>query len=409
LEINKVYNYDCIEGLRLMEDESVDCCVTSPPYWGLRDYGTAEWVGGNPDCPHKRETKKSDKTITGYKNFDDMMGVGDSIYKSVCPLCGAVRVDRQIGLEETPEQYVEKLVMIFREVKRVMKKEGTLWLNLGDSYWGGGWRGSCISEYSGDIQKNHKGTHCGDTMPNAKGNYKDIKNKDLVGIPWMVAFALRADGWYLRQDIIWSKPNPMPESVTDRCTKSHEYIFLLSKSQHYYFNAESIAEPVAEPVSESTTNRLEQNIELQNGSDRVPGKTNGNMKAVVPRYGGKKYTENPDIFNRTKSGNAYDYRPMRNKRDVWVVTTKPFKESHFATFPEELITPCILAGCPKEGVVLDPFMGAGTTALVALRNRRNYIGFELNPEYCELIERRLEQNRVGWGQLGISDIFSEEQ
>ena len=379
LEINKVYNYDCIEGLRLMEDESVDCCVTSPPYWGLRDYGTAEWVGGNPDCPHRRETKKSDKTITGHKNFDDMMGVGDAIYKSVCPLCGAVRVDRQIGLEETPEQNVEKLVMIFREVKRVMKKEGTLWLNLGDSYWGGGWRGSCISEYSGDIQKNHKGTHCGDTMPNAKGNYKDIKNKDLVGIPWMVAFALRADGWYLRQDIIWHKPNPMPESVTDRCTKSHEYIFLLSKSPKYYFDNEAIKEDAVTEV----------NTEI--------------------RFGGNKYGDNESSKFQTYSGNVYNPTGKRNKRDVWSVNLKPFKESHFATFPEELITPCILAGCPKEGVVLDPFMGAGTTALVALRNRRNYIGYELNPEYCELIERRLEQNRVGWGQLGISDIFGEEQ
>lgn len=356
LEINKVYNCDCIEGLRLMEDESVDCCVTSPPYWGLRDYG----------------------------------------------------IDGQIGLEETPEQYVEKLVVLFREVKRVLKKEGTLWLNLGDSYCGGGFGNSKDRDYDLGKQGTNKGTADYDTRKKLgalKAKINGLKTKDLVGIPWMVAFALRADGWYLRQDIIWSKPNPMPESVTDRCTKSHEYIFLLSKSQHYYFNAESIAEPVAE----SATNRLEQNIELQNGSDRVPGKTNGNMKAVVPRYGGKKYTENPDIFNRTKSGNAYDYRPMRNKRDVWVVTTKPFKESHFATFPEDLITPCILAGCPKEGVVLDPFMGAGTTALVALRNRRNYIGYELNPEYCELIERRLEQNRVGWGQLGISDIFGEEQ
>lgn len=374
LEINKVYNYDCIEGLRLMEDESVDCCVTSPPYWGLRDYGTADWVGGKPDCPHRRETKKSDKTITGHKNFDDMMGVGDAIYKSVCPLCGAVRVDRQIGLEETPEQYVEKLVMIFREVKRVMKKEGTLWLNLGDSYWGGGWRGSCISEYSGDIQKNHKGTHCGDTMPNAKGNYKDIKNKDLVGIPWMVAFALRADGWYLRQDIIWHKPNPMPESVTDRCTKSHEYIFLLSKSPKYYFDNEAIKEDAVTEVDTEI------------------------------RFGGNKYGDNKSSKFQTYSGNVYNPTGKRNKRDVWTVNLKPFKESHFATFPEELITPCILAGSRENGVVLDPFMGAGTTALVSLKNNRQFIGFELNDEYCKLAEKRLEQNRVIWGQVGMADL-----
>lgn len=377
LEINKVYNYDCIEGLRLMEDESVDCCVTSPPYWGLRDYGTAEWIGGNPDCPHRRETKKSDKTITGHKNFDDMMGVGDSIYKSVCPLCGAVRIDEQIGLEETPEQYVEKLVQVFHEVKRALKKDGTLWLNLGDSYNGSG-KGGSNPEYQvkhtefGRLSKEK--SRFG--MPT---NVTGLKPKDLVGIPWMVAFALRADGWYLRQDIIWSKPNPMPESVTDRCTKSHEYIFLLSKSPKYYFDNEAIKEDAITEV----------NTEI--------------------RFGGNKYGDNESSKFQTYSGNVYNPTGKRNKRDVWAVNLKPFKESHFATFPEELITPCILAGCPKEGVVLDPFMGAGTTALVALRNRRNYIGYELNPEYCELIERRLEQNRVGWGQLGISDIFGEEQ
>ena len=381
MEINKVYNYDCIEGLRLMEDESVDCCVTSPPYWGLRDYGTAEWVGGKPDCPHRRETKK-----TGHKNFDDMMGVRDSIYKSVCPLCGAVRVDRQIGLEETPEQYVEKLVMIFREVKRVMKKEGTLWLNLGDSYWGGGWRGSCISEYSGDIQKNHKGTHCGDTMPNAKGNYKDIKNKDLVGIPWMVAFALRADGWYLRQDIIWHKPNCMPESVKDRCTKAHEYIFLLTKSGRYYYDADAIREP----------------------HSSTPWGKGENGSIGKPNVGwlGQNASDKSGWW---LSGRAGNHPRGRNKRTVWSIPTRPFKGAHFAVFPPDLIEPCILAGCPEGGIVLDPFMGSGTTGMVAAMYQRNFIGFELNPEYCKMAERRLEQNRVGWGQLGISDLFSEEQ
>ena len=375
LEINKIHNCDCMEGLKNLPDESMDCCVTSPPYWGLRDYGTADWVGGEPDCTHRRETKKSDKTITGHKNFDDMMGVGDAIYKSVCPLCGAVRVDRQIGLEETPEQYVEKLVMIFREVKRVLKKEGTLWLNLGDSY-NANYRGGGVENCS-DFQKANKGTL--DFMATKKKELKNIKPKDLVGIPWMVAFALRADGWYLRQDIIWHKPNPMPESVTDRCTKSHEYIFLLSKSPKYYFDNEAIKEDAVTEVDTEI------------------------------RFGGNKYGDNKSSKFQTYSGNVYNPTGKRNKRDVWAVNLKPFKESHFATFPEELITPCILAGCPKEGVVLDPFMGAGTTALVALRNRRNYIGFELNPEYCELIERRLEQNRIGWGQLGISDLFSEER
>lgn len=323
METNKIHNCDCMEGLKNLPDESMDCCVTSPPYWGLRDYG----------------------------------------------------VNGQIGLEETPEEYVDKLVLLFREVKRVLREDGTLWLNLGDSYWGGGWRGSCLNEHSGDMQKNHKGTHCGETMPNAKGNYKDIKNKDLVGIPWLVAFALRADGWYLRQDIIWHKPNPMPESVTDRCTKSHEYIFLLSKSQHYYFNAEAIKE---KSIAESGT----------------AGKWNGNRDLNLPH--------GQTRFAKPNLGGSVD--GFRNKRDVWVVTTKPFKESHFATFPEELITPCILAGSRENGVVLDPFMGAGTTALVSLKNNRQFIGFELNDEYCKLAEKRLEQNRVIWGQVGMADL-----
>ena len=314
---------NCINGLKQMDSESVNCCVTSPPYWGLRDYG----------------------------------------------------VDGQLGLEATPEEFVLKLVEIFREVKRVLKDDGTLWLNLGDSYAGSG---------KGIGPDHGKGVFTDNNISKTNWKAVNLKSKDLVGIPWMVAFALRADGWYLRQDIIWAKTNPMPESVTDRCTKNHEYIFLFSKSPHYYYDAEAIAEP----VTGSTMKRLSQNIKDQSGSERVPGKTNGNMKAAAPRYGGKKYSENPEVFNRTKSGNAYEYRPMRNKRSVWTVSTQPFKEAHFATYPPKLIEPCILAGCPKDGIVLDPFMGSGTTAMVAGQLQRNYIGFELNPEYVEIAEKR---------------------
>jgi len=323
LELNKIYNGNCLDVLKTFPDNSIDCCITSPPYWGLRDYG----------------------------------------------------VDGQLGLEKTPEEYVAHMVEVFREVKRVLKPEGTLWLNLGDSYSGGG-RGSGYS----DKQDSNKGTIGMPRSIIADG----LKPKDLVGIPWMVAFALRSDGWYLRQDIIWAKPNPMPESVTDRCTKSHEYIFLMAKSQKYYYDNEAIKET----VSDSTVLRLSQDIDSQHGSDRVPGKTNGNMKAV--RYGGNKYTNDPSVFNRTKSGNAYDFREKRNKRSVWTVTTKPFKESHFATFPEDLITPCVLAGCPKSGIILDPFMGAGTTGLVSVKYERNFIGIELNPEYIKMAEERIE-------------------
>ncbi len=335
LELNKIYNMDCLEGLKQLDNESVHCCVTSPPYWGLRDYG----------------------------------------------------VPGQIGLESTLEGYVVKMVEVFREVKRVLRDDGTLFLNLGDSYFGSGkGRNADGTHSAGAKQSTNTGSIAGKL--NKLKACEGLKPKDLVGIPWMVAFALRADGWYLRQDIIWAKPNPMPESVTDRCTKSHEYIFLLSKLPKYYYDAESIAEP----TTESTIKRLNQDIENQSGSERVPGKTNGNMKAAAPRYGGKKYTENPDVFNRTKSGNAYEFRALRNKRSVWTVATQPFKESHFATFPPKLIEPCILAGCPKDGIVVDPFMGSGTTGMVAKANQRNYIGFELNPVYIDIAEKHRTSN-----------------
>lgn len=320
---------DALSVLKTIADESINCCVTSPPYYNLRDYG----------------------------------------------------VDGQIGLEKTPEEYIQKLVEIFREVRRVLKKDGTLWVNIADSYAGSG-KGA--SNYPDNAKKYKQGTNKGSV-----GSYlgaivsNNFKRKDLIGIPWMLAFALRADGWYLRQDIIWQKPNPMPESVKDRCTKSHEYIFLLSKSPKYYFDGEAIAEP----VEESTIKRISQNIEYQDGS-YTPSKGNGKMKACMPRYGGKKYTENPDKFYRTKSGNAYDYRPMRNKRDVWKVVTQPYKGAHFATFPPKLIEPCVLAGCHKDGVVLDPFAGSGTTGMVARQHGRNFVLIELNNEYVKLCEER---------------------
>jgi len=284
-----------LDVLKTLESESVDCCVTSPPYWGLRDYG----------------------------------------------------VEGQLGLEKTPEEYVAKLVEVFREVKRVLKKEGTLWLNLGDSYGGSG-KGP-----AGNFKDSGERHLDGITTP-----YSDdiIKPKDLIGIPWRVAFALQADGWYLRQDIIWSKPNPMPESVTDRCTKSHEYIFLLTKSARYYYDQEAIQEKSGGYKSSGLVhkeNNKRWGTGLESTQNHVP-------------------TEN------------------RNKRSVWTITTKPFKEAHFATFPEDLVVPMIKAGCPEGGTVLDPFFGAGTTGLVAKKLFRNYIGIELNPEYVTMAERRIE-------------------
>lgn len=266
-------------------------------------------------------------------------------------------VPAEIGLEPTPDEFVAALVAVFREVRRVLRDDGTLWLNLGDRYssTSTGSLGNKVALEGGKANQD-----AALSRPDKTG-LPGIKTKDLIGIPWMVAFALRADGWYLRQDIIWHKPNPMPESVRDRCTKAHEYIFLLSKSPKYHYNHEAVKEPVAE----STVARLAQpTLAEQVGSTRVPGKTNGNMKAV---------------------GDA----EKRNRRSVWTVTTKPFKGAHFATFPPDLIAPCILAGCPEGGTVLDPFGGSGTTAGVALAYGRKAIMCELNPEYAYLMENRV--------------------
>lgn len=327
--MNTVIFADALKGLALLESNSVDTCITSPPYYGLRDYGA----------------------------------------------------NGQIGLESTPAEYIDRLVNVFREVRRVLKPDGTLWVVIADSYAGSG-KGAWKNKNG---QKEVYVLDPGSAPTKMPKTFEGIKAKDLIGVPWMLAFALRADGWYLRQDIIWHKTNPMPESVKDRCTKSHEYIFLLSKSPRYYFNAEAIAEPVAN----STKKRLTQNTDNQNGSNRVYGKNNGPMKACAPRYGGNKYTATPDIFSRTKSGNLYVPHKRRNKRDVWTVCTKGFKGAHFATYPDTLILPCVLAGSKVDGTVLDPFCGSGTTLQVAAQNGRNGIGIEINAEYEPLIKARI--------------------
>jgi len=307
--INTIINGDSLEVIKTLPDNSINCCVTSPPYWGLRDYG----------------------------------------------------VEGQFGLEKTPEEYVGKMVAVFREVRRVLKDDGTLWLNIGDSY---------ASFRDGKATPDTtRGESTGTLVP--KGSAKNrmastftgtnIKHKDLIGIPWRVAFALQADGWYLRQDIIWHKPNPMPESVTDRCTKAHEYVFLMSKSAKYYYDAEAIAE-VSAGLGETSI-----------------------------RFGGNKYGDSDDPKHQTKSGNVYTDKGTRNHRSVWTVATRPFKEAHFAVFPPDLIKPMILAGCPTGGVVLDPFVGSGTTAIVARELGRRFIGIELNPEYAGMARRRVGQ------------------
>lgn len=308
MELNKVYLGNSLEVVKSLPDESVNCVITSPPYYGLRDYG----------------------------------------------------VNGQIGLEETPEKYINTMVGLFREIRRILKQDGTLWVNLGDSY--------CVD---GD---------------------GEIKHKDLIGIPWMFAFAMRADGWYLRQDIIWSKPNPMPESVTDRCTKSHEYIFLLSKSEKYYFDHEEIQEEAVTQIDPRIGRREEYNG-IRKGQEGTGNRAFVSLK-TRPRFGGTKYGDNDDPHYNTKSGKEWEPQRdgdvvVRNKRDVWNVNVKPNKEAHFATYPEMLIRPCVLAGCPEGGVILDPFMGSGTTGIVARKLNRNFVGIELNPEYQQMATRRI--------------------
>jgi DNA modification methylase len=274
------------------------------------------------------------------------------------------------------------MVEVFHEVRRVLRDDGTLWLNIGDSYAAN--RSSRVSSTKGEV-KHDPGQSAGGRGVQVSAS---LQPKDLIGIPWMLAFALRADGWYLRQDIVRSKTNPMPESVRDRCTKSHEYIFLLSKSERYYFDSDAIAEPLAT----SSIARLRQDVSAQAGSKRVPGKTNGPMKAVFRKSGNlerKPHPGAPDIHGGKQAGSIPWEGCTRNKRDVWTVTTQPFKGPHFATFPPKLIEPCVLAGCPEGGVVLDPFIGSGTTGMVASRLGRHWVGCELNPSYVTIAEARI--------------------
>ena len=443
----KVINGNCLEMLDQLPEQSVNTCVTSPPYWGLRDYGTAEWIGGDDNCEH---------TINHYS--DNLKPDVDRPFRgnrSACIKCGAIRKDNQLGLEDTPEEYVENMVAVFRKVKRVLRDDGTVWLNLGDSYAS---QGGAVPEQTLRGNKNIVNSHQlgKDGVGTSRVPPKNLKPKDLVGIPWMVAFALRADGWYLRQDIIWHKPNPMPESVTDRCTKSHEYIFLLTKNKKYYYDNNAIREPHTWEESKPRPSGMERNAQKYRAKVNYGGGGSG--------FAGHSGSLKAD-------GTSLNHPSGRNKRSVWTITTKPFKGAHFATFPPDLIEPCILAGCPEEvcvkcetpyerkmevggydkehqrrsggdadgnyygestkdyasakaqdasetkrrilesmrekkdlglekqcdcesnetkaGTVLDPFGGSGTTGLVADRNGRNAILIELNDEYAEMARDRL--------------------
>ncbi len=328
----KILKGDCRDVLRTLPAEHAQCVVTSPPYFGLRDYGIAG----------------------------------------------------QIGREGTPEAFVSELVAVFSEVRRVLRADGTLWLNLGDSYASGG-----RATYRSGASQN-KGQHVQNDMPRPV-DAPGIKPKDLLGIPWMVAFALRADGWYLRQDIIWSKPNPMPESVTDRCTKAHEYLFLLSKSERYHYDANAIKE-------DSVTN----------DTRRPYGSPGANSLDPRGRQGNGEQRKSGDYGNGAGRNDGDRHPPggwcegtTRNKRSVWEVVAEPFKEAHFATFPPALIEPCIKAGCPTGGMVLDPFGGAGTTGMVADRLGRSATLIELNPKYAAMIERRIHADAGMFAEIAV--------
>ena len=301
---------NCLDVLSALPESSVQCCVTSPPYWGLRNYG----------------------------------------------------VDGQLGLEETPDAYVANMVAVFRAVRRVLRDDGTLWLNLGDSYSGAA-GGNNRGEGAGGGKERGKAIGFG-TLPKRKDLEGGLKHKDLAGIPWRVAFALQADGWWLRQDIIWYKPNPMPESVTDRCTKAHEYIFLLTKSAKYFYDNEAVKE---KSLHVGVTHRAANK--------------------------GKAHSEEAGLDTRPKVD--WTTPETRNKRSVWTVATKPYRDAHFATFPPKLIEPCILAGSAADTLVLDPFSGAGTTGVVAVQHGRRYIGIELNPDYLEMSRKRIQETRDG--------------
>jgi DNA modification methylase len=414
---------DARDCLRELPDASVHCVVTSPPYWGLRDYGTATWDGGDPDCKHSVGGQVQDSKWEGAITTGQRPGVD----ASRCRKCGAVRNDRQLGLEPTPEEYVANMVAVFREVRRVLRDDGTLWLNLGDSYagsWGNQGRregrgnqrpingpmlqnvGSAIHAIECDMGVDCScGARVVGVYPNVTHtgswvkDHDTLKPKDLVGIPWRVAFALQADGWYLRSDIIWSKLNPMPESVTDRPTKSHEYVFLLSKSARYFFDAYAVREAVtggAHPQGQGVGRKL-----------AAPGsgiKYNGSMAKA--------------IHNAT----ADDLPTSRNLRTVWTIATEPYPGAHFATFPRKLVEPCVKAGtsergvCPKCGApwvrdlqpscahvslrpvpatVLDPFAGSGTTGLVANALGRRAVLIDLSADYIDQAMQRNAQAPLG--------------
>ena len=396
----KLHHGDCREVLAQLEAESVQCVVTSPPYFGLRDYCTATWDGGDTECDHLRPAAHGYDPFTtstlgpkrdgiSAENSAHADGVKRQQFGRECGKCGAQRIDRQIGLEQSPAEYAGQLVEVFRDVRRVLRTDGCVFLNLGDSYagsWGNQGRkdnrgtqrpinGEMLTQVS-DGRYPAKASNTGKIPPGW-----GLKPKDLMMIPARVAIALQDDGWWIRSDIIWSKPNPMPESVTDRPTKSHEYVFLLTKSERYFYDAKAIAEPAAYGQPNSP-----QSIKSPHGQGytrRAPVIEDGRKDLATATYERHR--------SSIAGGQSLQADPTetRNARSVWTIATAPYAEAHFATFPPALAERCIKAGSKPGDTVLDPFAGAGTTLLVADRLQRHGVGIELNPDYCGLIRSRL--------------------
>ena len=399
-----VHQGDARTVLATMPAESVHCVVTSPPYWGLRDYGTATWAGGEAECDHRgADHSRNDTTNASHGTFIGTRGTQPAKQRSViqrdtCGKCGATRIDSQLGLEPTPDEYVANMVEVFREVRRVLRDDGTLWLNLGDSYANTGGMTGGTSGKDGSAKRAARMFE-GGYRPLSSG----LKPKDLVGIPWRVAFALQADGWYLRSDIIWSKPNPMPESVTDRPTKSHEYVFLLSKSARYYFDADAVREGQESAVA--TRAQMTRALDLAAAAGlthahlaaiRSVGITDVGKATVTQNGRGKNDPKVQALADEAKAVLGGYYREFlvpsnRNSRSVWTIATQPYPGAHFAVFPRKLVEPCIKAGCPEGGTVLDPFAGSGTTGLVAQALSRRAVLIDLNGDYLAQALRRNQQ------------------
>jgi len=431
-----LWNGGSLEILKQMPSESIHCAMTSPPFYALRDYGTGVWEGGDPNHDHDTVGARGGRGGSGTLDKRSADAMPSTVPAKRCS-CGAVYVDAQIGLEDTPEEWADALVTVFRELRRVLRSDGTLWVECGDSYVSGqGGRQSAVGELPPTTRFDRK--EAGEKREGLPSSFGErdvgprfypsrdtgLKPKDLLGQPWLLAFALRADGWWLRQCIIWHKTNAMPESANDRCTTNHSYVFLLSKSARYYFNADAIAEPAewarwgdqTVPKYQGTNTasgwmqpKTKQELDAiktkkpdgwathkgAHGSIHRDGREKGEVAYINP--GGR--TNNGTYDGSDPLRRGFEQRleradGMKNPRSVWTIPTKGYEEAHFATWPEALCERIIKAGCPEDGVVLDPFMGSGTTAFVARKLGRRSIGIELNADYCDLAAKRLGQQSL---------------